>query len=43
MALGVQAISNGDAEVILAGGMENVEDLVPYAIPAARWGLAWVM
>jgi acetyl-CoA C-acetyltransferase len=35
--LAAQAISNGDAEVILAGGMENMS-MVPYAIPAARWG-----
>ncbi len=37
VALGAQAISNGDAEVILAGGMENMS-MVPYAVPAARWG-----
>ncbi len=37
VALGLQAISNGDAEVVLAGGMENMS-MVPYAIPAARWG-----
>ena len=37
VALGAQAISNGDAEVILAGGMENMS-MVPYAVPATRWG-----
>ena len=37
VALGLQAISNGDAEVVLAGGMENMS-MVPYAVPAARWG-----
>lgn len=37
VALGAQAISNGDAEVILAGGMENMS-MVPYAVQAARWG-----
>ncbi len=37
VALAAQAISNGDAEVMLAGGMESMS-LVPYAIPAARWG-----
>ena len=35
--LAAQAISFGDAEVILAGGMENMS-LIPYALPAARWG-----
>ena len=37
VALAAQAISFGDAEVILAGGMENMS-LIPYALPAARWG-----
>lgn len=37
VALAVQAIQAGDAEVVLAGGMENMS-LVPYALPAARWG-----
>ncbi|MBW1666794.1 MAG: acetyl-CoA C-acetyltransferase [Deltaproteobacteria bacterium] len=37
LALGTQAIRTGDAEVVLAGGMENMS-LIPYAIPAARWG-----
>ncbi len=37
VALAVQAIRCGDADVILAGGMENMS-LVPYAVPAARWG-----
>jgi acetyl-CoA C-acetyltransferase len=37
VALGVQAIRSGEADVILAGGMENMS-LIPYAIPAARWG-----
>ncbi len=37
VALAAQAIRAGDAEVILAGGMENMS-LVPYALPAARWG-----
>ena len=37
VALAAQAIANGDAEVMLAGGMENMS-LVPYALPAARWG-----
>jgi acetyl-CoA C-acetyltransferase len=35
--LAAQAISFGDAEVILAGGMENMS-LIPYSLPAARWG-----
>ncbi len=37
VALAAQAIKAGDAEVILAGGMENMS-MIPYAIPAARWG-----
>jgi len=37
VALAAQAISFGDAEVILAGGMENMS-LIPYSLPAARWG-----
>ncbi len=37
VALAAQAIGCGQAEVILAGGMENMS-LIPYALPAARWG-----
>jgi acetyl-CoA C-acetyltransferase len=37
VALATQAIRYGEAEVILAGGMENMS-LIPYALPAARWG-----
>ncbi|CAG8865705.1 Acetyl-CoA acetyltransferase [Pseudomonas fluorescens] len=36
--LGVQAIRCGDAEVIIAGGQENMS-LAPYVMPAARTGL----
>ena len=32
-----RAISCGDADIIVAGGMENMS-AAPYAIPAARWG-----
>jgi acetyl-CoA C-acetyltransferase len=35
--LGAEAIMAGDAEVIIAGGMENMS-AVPYAMPRARWG-----
>jgi acetyl-CoA C-acetyltransferase len=35
--LAAQTIGVGDADVILAGGMENMS-LIPYALPAARWG-----
>ncbi len=35
--LAAQAICAGDAEVIIAGGMENMS-LIPYSLPAARWG-----
>lgn len=34
---GMQSIAVGDAEVIVAGGMENMSQ-VPFAIPTARWG-----
>jgi acetyl-CoA C-acetyltransferase len=37
VALAAQSIAAGDADVILAGGMENMS-LIPYALPAARWG-----
>jgi acetyl-CoA C-acetyltransferase len=37
VALAAQAIKAGDAEIIVAGGMENMS-LVPYYLPAARWG-----
>jgi len=37
LALAAQAIRLGEAEIILAGGMENMS-LIPYALPAARWG-----
>jgi acetyl-CoA C-acetyltransferase len=37
VALAAQAIACGNAEVVVAGGMENMS-LVPYAVPAARWG-----
>ncbi len=37
IALGAQAIQLGEAEVVVAGGMENMSQ-VPYALPKARWG-----
>jgi acetyl-CoA C-acetyltransferase len=37
VALGAQAIQAGEAEVIIAGGMENMSQ-VPYAFPQGRWG-----
>jgi len=37
VALAAQAIKSGDAEVIIAGGMENMSG-VPYYFPKARWG-----
>lgn len=36
--LAAQAIRCGDAEVIIAGGMENMS-LAPYVLPKARTGL----
>jgi acetyl-CoA C-acetyltransferase len=35
--MGVQAIKAGDAEVIVAGGMESMSN-VPYTAPDFRWG-----
>jgi len=35
--LGAQTISTGQADVVIAGGMENMS-LAPYALPRARWG-----
>ncbi len=37
VALGAQAIAAGEAEVIVAGGMENMSR-IPYAVPSNRWG-----
>jgi acetyl-CoA C-acetyltransferase len=37
VALALQSIRSGEAEVVLAGGMENMS-LIPYAVPTARWG-----
>jgi acetyl-CoA C-acetyltransferase len=37
VALAAQAIRYGEADVILAGGMENMS-MIPYALPSARWG-----
>jgi acetyl-CoA C-acetyltransferase len=35
--LGVQSIQSGEADVIVAGGMENMSQ-VPYSFPQGRWG-----
>lgn len=35
--LAVQAIENGDAQIIVAGGTENMS-LSPYVVNSARWG-----
>jgi acetyl-CoA C-acetyltransferase len=37
IALGADTIRLGDADVVVAGGMENMS-LAPYALPKARWG-----
>ena len=37
IALAAQAIRAGDAEIIVAGGIENMS-AVPYYLPTARWG-----
>ena len=35
--LGAQAIQLGEAEIVVAGGMENMSQ-APYGLPKARWG-----
>lgn len=42
IALAVQSIAAGDAEVIVAGGMENMSN-VPFGLPEARWGYRMTM
>jgi acetyl-CoA C-acetyltransferase len=37
IALAAQSIACDQADIVLAGGMENMS-MIPYAIPAARWG-----
>ena len=37
VALAAQSIRSGDAEVVVAGGMENMSS-VPYYVPKMRWG-----
>ncbi len=37
VALAAQSIKAGDAEVVIAGGMENMSQ-IPYYLPSARWG-----
>ena len=37
IALAAQSIKAGEADVVVAGGMENMSN-VPYALPDARWG-----
>lgn len=37
VSLAAQMIKAGDADIILAGGTENM-DLAPYLVPKARWG-----
>ncbi len=37
IALGASSIMTGEADVVLAGGMENMS-LAPMALPKARWG-----
>jgi acetyl-CoA C-acetyltransferase len=37
VALAAQTIGSGEADIVLAGGMENMS-LAPYGLPAARWG-----
>ena len=38
--LATQAIKAGDAEIIVAGGMENMSE-APFILPHSRWGTAW--
>ena len=37
VAMAAQAIKAGDADIIVAGGTENMS-LAPYVLPAGRWG-----
>lgn len=37
VAMAAQAIKSGDADIIVAGGSENMS-AAPYVLPAARWG-----
>ena len=37
IALGAQSIMTGQAEIVMAGGQENMS-MVPMALPKARWG-----
>ena len=37
IAFGAQAIKAGDADIVIAGGMESMSN-APYALPNARWG-----
>ncbi|MFO8102154.1 MAG: acetyl-CoA C-acetyltransferase [Dehalococcoidia bacterium] len=37
IALGAQAIKSGDADIVVAGGMEAMSG-APYVLPKARWG-----
>jgi len=37
LGLGAQSIAMGEAEVIVAGGMESMSQ-IPFTIPSARWG-----
>jgi acetyl-CoA C-acetyltransferase len=37
VAMGAQAIMTGDAEIVVAGGMENMS-AAPYLLPSARYG-----
>jgi acetyl-CoA C-acetyltransferase len=38
--LAAQAIQCGDAEVVVAGGTENMSS-APYLLPKARLGIGW--
>ncbi|MCX7982797.1 MAG: acetyl-CoA C-acetyltransferase [Syntrophales bacterium] len=42
IALAAQAILAGDAEIVVAGGMENMSN-VPFGLPDARWGYRMTM
>ncbi len=37
IALAAQSIAGGDADIVVAGGMENMTE-TPFALPDARWG-----
>jgi acetyl-CoA C-acetyltransferase len=42
VSLATLMISTGEADIIVAGGAENISQ-IPYALKDARWGARWVI